>query len=367
MLSEAARARREQRVRAGRPPPPIENVFERVDPGARKPLLITGMFGVGDNLHQRAALRILVEHYDVYLETCHAWLYHDLIAKGLKLLPRPTRLWMHAANLEREQSQFTYQRPPNDAPHWKIWYLKHAIDKYGSILEAMNASFFMPGLKSPDFSLPIRQEWRARALDLIATWYMNGKPLLIHRPVVLRKEWDSANRNPDISAYDELYRSIRDRFFVVSIASLAANIEWIVGPKQDVDVRLYRGELDFETMAALFAEANLVFANAGFAPVMAQAVGTPSITVYGGRESFRTTQRAGAHLAPSLGIDPDRPCDCHSRGCDKCNKRITMGPALARVTEFAERFECQSPRCGRLFSGQPTSIQRSVSSYSATG
>src|SRR5262245_19828101 len=90
----------------------------------KPPLHITGMWGIGDNLHQRAALRILVKQYAVWLETCHAWCYHDLIPDGLKLIPRPTRLWMHEKNLIRERHHFTRERPPAGSPHWKIWYLK---------------------------------------------------------------------------------------------------------------------------------------------------------------------------------------------------------------------------------------------------
>ncbi len=86
-------------------------------------------------------------------------------------------------------------------------------------------------------------------------------------------------------------------------------------------------------MAALWAEAALIFSPAGFGPVLAQAVGTPSITVYGGRESFKTTQRAGAHLAPTLGIDPIRPCDCHSHR-HACRKSIDEPRALQKIEAF---------------------------------
>jgi ADP-heptose:LPS heptosyltransferase len=240
---------------------------------------------------------------------------------------------MHRENIERERAHFTNDRPPLGCPHWKIWYLKPAIDKYGSILAAMNASFFMPDLVTPDFSLPVKDEWRQAAFDLMAPWPIHGRPILIYRPIVLRREWNSANRNPCPAAYRELFRSIRDRFFVVSIASLRPNIEWIVGPEEDADIKIHGG-MPIETMCGLFAEADMVFCNAGFAPVMAQAVGTPSIVIYGGRESFRTSNAAGAHLAPTLGIDKDQPCDCHSHHCPGCRKDISIAPTRERVLEF---------------------------------
>ncbi len=76
-----------------------------------------------------------------------------------------------------------------------------------------------------------------------------------------------------------------------------------------------------------------MFSPAGFGPVLAQAVGTPSITVYGGRESFRTTQRGGAHLAPTLGIDPIKPCDCHSHR-HACRKFIDERKAFKDIEAF---------------------------------
>jgi hypothetical protein len=297
----------------------------------KPPLRITGMWGIGDNLHQRAALRLLVKQYSVWLDTCHAWLYHDLMPDGLKLIVRPTNLWMHRQNIERERHKFSTETPPFTCPHWKIWYLKPAIDKYGSILGAMNASFFMPDLQ--DFRLPVLPEWRTAARKLIEEWNTRGKPLLIYRPIVLRREWNSANRNPDPDAYHDLFSQIRERFFVVSVASLKPGTEWIVGAEEDADLKMHNG-LPIEIMCGLFAEAAMVFCNAGFAPVMAQAVGTPSIVVYGGRESFRTSNAAGAHLAPTLGIDPDRPCDCHSHAHNCGNKHVTLPPARARIQEF---------------------------------
>ena len=125
-----------------------------------------------------------------------------------------------------------------------------------------------------------------------------------------------------------LYEAARQGYFTVSIADLEPKLEWIVGDEAPADVKLHGGELDFETMAALFAVADIGFFNAGFAPVLAQAVGLKSIVVYGGRESYRTTQAAGSHLAPTLGIDPINPSDrWRRRSASAGDKRINMAPA----------------------------------------
>jgi predicted SAM-dependent methyltransferase len=205
----------------------------------------------------------------------------------------------------------------------------------------------------PDFSLPIRPEWRKSLREkYLSNWHIGGKRLLVHRPIVVRHEWNGRNRNPDPAAYDSIYKSIRDQFFVVSVADLSPGREWIDGPYQAVDMSLYSGELTFEDMAALWAEADLVFCNAGFGPVLAQAVGTPVICVYGGRESYRTTQRAGAHLARTLPVDPINPCDCHG-SVHNCDKRIDVAKALPQVREFAESVQTRILLFGTFYIDSP--------------
>jgi len=315
--------------------------FERYAPYAtpavnKHALLVTGHFGIGDNLHQRAVMRELMRDHDVWLHTCHAELYHDLIKQGLKLVLRPTNLHAQAKTIAREKELFaSFPPPPANARPLNIGYPKVLIDKHGSILETMFGCVGKIMPEQPDFSLPIKPEWKEAVRDkYLNKWDTKGKRLLVHRPIVVRNEWDGRSRNPDLNSYDQLYRTIRDQLFVVSVADLAVGREWIDGPHQEVDVALHNGELTFPEMAALFAEADLVFCNAGFAPVLAQAVGTPVIVVYGGRESYRTTQRVGAHLARTLPIDPINPCDCHSAH-HACDKRIDLPKALMAVKEFA--------------------------------
>jgi hypothetical protein len=302
-------------------------------------VVISGMYGIGDNIHQRAVLRELMKTNEVWLETCHVALYHDLIEQGLKLKFKGTSLHAQARTIRNEQAKYpgayTNEEPPLGTPRHRLWYNKPDIDKFGSITEAM---FGVLGIDRPDyidFTLPIPDDWKERAEKISARWNRGGKPLMLFRPTVLRKEWDSASRNPDIDIYNNLYKEIRSKFFVVSVADLLPGIEWIVGNEMDADIKLHKGELDFETMAALFKQANMVFSAAGFSPVLAQAVGTRNVIVYGGRESFRTTERAGAHLAPTLGIDPINPCDCHWHKHD-CDKRIDYGVARAKLWGFID-------------------------------
>lgn len=301
----------------------------------RPAIVLDGRFGIGDAIHQRGVLRELMRDHDVWLQTCHYRVYEDLVARGLKLIFKDTRLHAQAKTIARERGLFPHApSPPAAAPRFNLSYNKGEIDKHGSILEAMAGCV---GVKARplDFSLPVRPEW-TEGFKARFAWNTSNKPILVYRPVVQRREWNGANRNPDPEAYGAIFRSVRDGFFVVSVADLASEREWIVGPEEEADIKLHQGELTFEDMAALWREAAIVFCNAGFAPVLAQAVGTPSIVVYGGRESYQTTQRAGEHLAPTLGIDADKPCDCHTERHDCGPKTITLAPAIERSKAFAE-------------------------------
>lgn len=308
---------------------------------------VTGMFGIGDCLHQRAIVREMLKSQPVTLQSFYTAMYHDLAVEGLRVVMRDRikpRIKDRGNAVQGRSVAISKTR---------IGYTPEAIRQHGSILAAMYASVGLKMPERPDFSLPVKDEWRAAARRMIEGRNPAGKPLMVYRPIVQNSVWACPARSPDPEAYAEIYRSLRDRFFVVSVCDLTTGGERIVGPETDVDVRFHKGECDFETLAGLFAEAAIVFANPGFAPVLAQAVGTPNVIVYGANESFRTTNRDGAHLAPTLAIEPVTPCECHARTC-RCSKEIDMPTALARVGAFVaeqtgvQRMEVVKPARPRV-------------------
>lgn len=292
----------------------------RAGPSVKPKLAVRGMFGMGDCLHQRAVLRALMRTHEVTVETYYTSMFHDLIADGLKLhmlegLKAPIRdagnaVHGHPGRVDR-----------------RIGYDGRTVKANGSILAATFASVGLRMPARPDFSLPVLPEWREAARKLVGD--TGGRPLMVYRPIVQNRNWDCPSRAPDPAAYAELYQAVRDRFFVVSVSGGEA----IVGEEQDADLKLHQAEADFEALAGLFAEADLVFGNAGFAPVLAQAVGTPVVCAYGGHDSFATTNSVGAHLAPTLAIEPIKVCGCHDRHHD-CDKRIDVPAQKARLEAF---------------------------------
>jgi len=303
---------------------------------SKPPLLVNGMHGLGDNLHQRAIVRELLREWDVWLETPWPCLYHDL--DGLKMVGKGSRLRTQAKNVQREASRYCATPVPAGARSLEVRYPPEAVRKHGSVLAAMAAQCAVePG----DFRLPVKREWIERAEALVRKWGPD-RPILIVRPLVERKEWGGCrNRNPDASVYRDLFEAIRERFFVVSLADLEPGKEWLSGDALPADVSLHAGELDVEVMAGLFSLAAAVYTAPGFAVILAQAVGVPVVSVFGGYESSASFS-AGAAFSPFLGLDPVRPCQCFSH-VHNCDKRMDLDIARERMREFLNEHCTTSP------------------------
>lgn len=298
-----------------------------------RPLLVRGMHGLGDNIRQRAVVRQLMVSHEVWLESSWVSVYHDLIAEGLKVIHKPTRLRTQAKNAARESGSFVRSRPPVGARSIAVHYPPEMVRYHGSVMAAMCA-VTGTDIDSADFRLPIPIAWRAKAAAWIKQWNTD-RPILLYRPLVDRPaDWGGcAARNPDHTAYADLFRSIRDLFFVVSVADIVPGKEWVVGERVEVDAVCHAGELEFETLAALTSSAVMAFCSPGFAGVLAHAVGTPVAMTFGGYERSAFFFE-GAKSAPVLGIDPINPCECFSHH-HACRKSIDLVQAKSRLAVFA--------------------------------
>ena len=301
---------------------PLEKAL---DPG-KAPLVLHGMSGMGDNLHQRAVVRELMRRHEVWLKTPWPQIYHDM--PQLHLLPISSTLRTQAKNEVRSAELYRGGRAPSGTPELRPSYSPEKVKAAGSVLGAMSE---VCGVRVGDFRMPVPQAWRRKADQLFRT----KRPILVYRPLVARKEWGGATtRNPDPASYVEILRAIRKRFFVVSVADLVPGVEWTVGPQLEADVAYHAGELDFEVLTGLFDRAALVFSAPGFAVLLAQAVGTPAITVFGGYEDAKSFS-AGARVTPWLPIEPISPCPCWSH-THACRKAIDMPRAITAVRRFLD-------------------------------
>lgn len=337
-----------------------------------EPLLVRGMHGLGDNIHQRAFIRQLIEYRDVYLETSWPCIYHDLIDSGrLHFCTRRVLLRTQNKNITRERGKFVPHPGPSTQairPSYNGGQVRKMPNQ--TILEAMFDTMRPVGgldIAKADFRLPIPEAWHAKA-DHYLRLMKPDKPICIYRPLVVRPEWRGAERrNADPKAYTEIFASIRDRFYVISIADLEPQREWIIGPRLRADQEYHKGELDFETLAALFKRAALVYTSSGFATLLAQATETPNISVIGLYEKA-CHHFGGKDYAPHLAIEPIRPCDCQYSYCNwrHCSKQIDIPLAIARTREFVNGLanigvsaNAETRPFGEIYDGpDPTLIPR---------
>lgn len=287
-------------------------------------ILVQGMLGLGDNIHQRAVIRQLIQQHHVSLETPYPCIYHDLLGPQLDLVNRRTNLRTQTKNAAREADKFR-RRPAHWVKKHRIWYTHDQIKQKGGFLAAMCHNSNLP---VGDFSLPVPDAWKQKAIDLIGH---QTKPIMVYRPLVARREWDGCHqRNPDAQAYVTLARSIRDRYCMVSVADLEEGKEWTVSDPMGADYEFHAGEMDVEAIAGLMSLSSLVFCSPGFALVMAQAVGARLVAVFGGHESGRLYD----HGDPDhLFIEPIHPCECFSKS-HPCDKSIDLDAAVVRLAEF---------------------------------
>lgn len=292
------------------------------------------MHGCGDNLHERALVRDLMRRHRVWLETPWPSIFHDLVGDRLLLVNKGSSLRTQAKNARRQADHFTRMPVPRGARALRVWYSPEHVRAQRSVLGAMLHQAGC-GAANSDFRMPVPQAWRDRADEVIRR-LSPAKPILVYRPLVERTEWSGcAARNPDYATYEALIERIRGKYFVVSVADLEPGKEWMVGPRIQADAEFHAGELEFEVLAALVQQAALVFASPGFAVILAQAVGTPSVCVFGGYEAGYSFS-LGAKFTPHLAIEPINPCPCfkHNHPCDKT---IDLPAALASLDAFSDR------------------------------
>lgn len=325
---------------------------------SKTPLLIRGMFGLGDNLHQRAPLRILKESHDITLETMWPSVYHDLVGEDFRVVRKSAALRTQLKNAAREAHLFA-PSPPSFHPistarfSYSASDIEHQTVSH-TILESMFAKVgIQHHYAEADIRLPIKPEWLAAAHALMATWDTRGKPVMLYRPLTERPEWGGgAIRNANTEAYAEMAALLRDRYFIVSVADLEPNKEWIVGPPFPADLCYHQGELYFELMAAIFRRADLVFTSSGFAAVLAAAVETPCISIQGGFEPA-SWHADCAKWAPYLAIEPIKPCRCGTSACrSRCDKRIDIPAAALAVNKFVDDLS-SSVKAPRAADGLP--------------
>lgn len=277
-----------------------------------RPLVVKGMYGLGDNIMQRPFIRAAVEREgEIFLFTPWPELYSDM--PGVKPVRTVTRLRTQMKN-ERRVPAHLWRAAPSRCRIARISYGSEALAA-GSISQAMEST--MP-LGDTPYRLDLPR-LRAAKIDT------GGKPLAIIRPVTERREWLNKSRNPLPQYVNEIAAMLSATHHVIALADLAAGEEWLVGDMPVVDQAFVRGEISTTQALGLVARADIVVGGVGWIVPAALAYGTKAFIVLGGN---------GGHNAPEVIVDPradssrlgfatpDNFCRCADKG-HACRKTIT--------------------------------------------
>ena len=275
-----------------------------------KPVLIRGMWGLGDNIMQRPFVRAAAERYQLWLDTPWPELYEDL---DIRFVCKPRRLRTQMKNIARQPAT-RWSRPP-PMREVRVSYGKDittaptivaALEKHWSILDVG----FDPAL----FDLP----------DMGPSPVTASRPIAVVRPVTVRAEWRNEARNPRPEYVNALAAELMETHTVVAVADLSPGQEWATGPLPPAHYRFVLGELDLRKLLALVRDADLVVGGVGWIVPAGLALKTRTFVVLGGH---------GAHNAPAKVADPRLDCSrigfavpeafCRCTNMlHKCDKRI---------------------------------------------
>jgi hypothetical protein len=252
-------------------------------PARRKPILVRGLWGLGDNIFQRPFVRAAAEQYELHLETPWPELYADL---NIKFIYGKRRLRTQQKNMARQPPEQWFRPSP-------IVPMREVTVSYGrdlttsSIVKALehrwsslNVGFDPALFDLPDLGAsPVKSEW----------------PIAVVRPVTVRTEWRNEARNPRPEYVTAIAAELMATHTVVAVADLAPNEEWIVGDPPPAHRYFVHGELTVRELLALVREADIVIGGVGWIVPAALALKTKAFVVLGGH---------GGHNAPEKITDP---------------------------------------------------------------
>lgn len=272
-------------------------------------LHIRGMHGLGDNIMQRPFIRAAAEDHQVFLETPWPELYADLP----NVLPVRANSNLRTQAKNEKASKVVWHKPygrrirmhygPQDLVRSNIW---RALNKHLP-LGGHPFQLDLPPLPVPDIDT-------------------QGKPLAIIRPVTARTEWLNLARNPIPAYVNAIAAELSLTHYVVCLADLQDDQEWLEGPMPFCDLALIRGELTTLEALALVAEADVVVGGVGWIVPAALAARRRAFIVLGGMGAHNAPERLtdqewvdNSHIGWAI---PDHYCLCDQK-THNCDKRIT--------------------------------------------
>jgi hypothetical protein len=276
-------------------------------PVRRKPILVRGMWGLGDNCYSRPFVRAAAKEYELHLETPWPELYADL---DIKFVYGTRKLRTQRKNMARQRPAL-WSRP---LPIREIKISYGGEISTTSIVNAMefrwsrlNVAFDPALFDLPDLGpSPVKSEW----------------PIAVVRPVTVRTEWRNEARNPRPEYVAAIAAELMATHTVVAVADLAPNEEWVVGDPPPAHHYFVHGELTVRELLALVREADIVIGGVGWIVPAVLALKTKAFVVLGGHGGYNAPEKI---TDPRLDLSrigfavPEKFCRCTNmlHNCDK--------------------------------------------------
>jgi hypothetical protein len=246
------------------------------------PVLIRGMWGLGDNIFARPFVCAAAKKYKVHLETPWPELYEDL---DIKFVLGRRRLRTQLKNVARQRPERWLQ--PLPMREVKVSY-GGDLTTMPTIIQALERRWwsalrvaFDPAL----FDLP----------DMGSPPVRSPRPIAVVRPVTVRTEWRNEARNPRPEYVNAIAAKLMATHTVVAVADLESGQEWLIGDLPPAHHYWLFGELSVRELLALVREADIVVGGVGWIVPAGLALRTKTFVVLGGH---------GGHNAPEKITDP---------------------------------------------------------------
>lgn len=264
-------------------------------------MIIQGMFGLGDNVYQRAFVKNLRK--PIFLETCWPQIYQDI--QGIEFVRPDVRLRTQRKNV--------------NIVHPSVWSKKSRSMMGGNSKRIFyGAQGIFAGMQQCFGVLPATMDLPTYGESLVA-----GKYAVV-RPVTIRSEWQNEARAPLPEYVAECMDILRSNGFkIVSVADLQDGHEWMVGEYQKADIEFHYGELNFEQLMALCQNASVIVGGTGWILPVGIAYDVPTWLIAGGQGGFNHPKLISPPHQNHRAVFamPETFCMCREKS-HNCNKVI---------------------------------------------
>ena len=246
-----------------------------------KPVLIRGMYGLGDCIYSRPFVRAAAKDYELHLETPWPELYADL---DIKFVCGTRKLRTQQKNMARQPPERWVRPAPIPLREIKVAYRDLASQ---SIIGALEQRWSKLNVRfdSSLFDLP----------DMGPSPVKPDRPIAVIRPVTVRTEWRNEARNPQPEYIAALATELMATHTVVAVADLMSGEEWVIGEPPPAHRYFVHGELAVRELLALVRDADIVIGGVGWIVPAGLALKVKTFVVLGGH---------GGHNAPAKITDP---------------------------------------------------------------